>query len=419
MKQKLAQKEARSEKRSRRKYVFINRFYAPDHSATSQILSEVSRSLASQGLNVIVITSRWSYDGESKFKSHEQLRGVLVVRVWTTKFGRNVMLGRAIDYLTFYISSMLSLLKRCSRHDVIIAKTDPPMLSVPAELLARLKGAKLINWLQDIFPEAAVELGVTSADSLWTKILLRLRNESFRRATMNVVIGVKMQQKLAALKVRPDRIEEINNFVDDRKIVRTPEYGPGLREQWRINEDTFVVGYSGNFGRAHDLHTILDTATALNEVPGILFLFIGNGHQHFALKREIKKRELKNIMLKPYQPTDSLPQSLSLPNLHLATLNPKLEGLIVPSKVYGIAAAGRPMLMIGSHDGEIGTIISANDMGICVAPGAPEKAKRAILDLKGDPIRAETMGRNARAWLDNHASRSAVLKKWFSLSEKI
>lgn len=397
----------------------MNRFYAPDLSATSQILTDVASDLASRGHHILVFTSRMSYDGRSTYCSKENLDGVRVRRIWSTKFGRKSTVGRSIDYVTFYVSIALTLLFSLSRNDILITKTDPPILSVPLGAVARIRRAKLVNWLQDIFPEVALELGIGKSDGLMVKLLKQVRNASLRRAKLNVAIGKRMAETVESLGVLSDRICIVENFVDDKAIVRSDEHSYELRREWGFNASDFIVGYSGNLGRAHDLDTILDAAERLQHVEQIKFLFIGGGHKHDYLVQQIHKRRLGNIVLKPYQPRSQLQQSLSLPNLHWASLIPELEGYIVPSKLYGIAAAGRPLLMIGETDGEIGRILSHYLFGKCLAVGNSEDVAAFIVSTQNDPVRMAEMGQRARDFIESRASKTYALERWDQLVRRL
>ncbi len=145
------------------KIIFLNRFFYPDHSATSQMLSDLAFELAGKGHNVQVITSRLTYEGDRMLSPQEKVANVAVSRVPTTAFGRDKLLGRTLDYFTFYISAGFRLALDAQRGDVVVVKTDPPMLSVVAGPIALVKGARYINWLQDLFPEVATALGVGNA----------------------------------------------------------------------------------------------------------------------------------------------------------------------------------------------------------------------------------------------------------------
>lgn len=397
--------------------IFVNRFYAPDMSATSQILTGVAEALTDRGHKVCVFTSRNGYNGDQIDPTRETKNGVKVRRVWSTRFGRSSTIGRSIDYLTFFCSVIIALMIHVSRGDVLISKTDPPLLSLPLGLVARSKNAKMVNWLQDVFPEVALELGFGNRLRVAVNGLKLLRNRSIRRADMNVVIGERMAEVLQNLDVPRTRICVIHNFADDQQISSSTTHASSLRQEWGVKQDDFVVGYSGNLGRAHDLDTILDVAERLNSSQEIKFLFIGGGFHHERLMREITQRSLNNVILKPYQLRSRLSESLSLPDIHWASLDPKLEGYIVPSKVYGIAAAGRPLLMIGDPDGEVGRLISSFQFGKCVQPGASEHAMNFILSLKRDDEMRSEMGRRARTYIDQNASFEAAIARWESLSK--
>src|SRR3954451_23255251 len=167
-----------------RRVLFVNRFFHPDHSATSQMLSDLSFHLAEHGWAVEVVTSRQRYDdARATLPARETVCGVSVRRVWSTRFGRGFLPGRAIDYATFYVSAFFALLRRARSGSTIVALTDPPLISVVAALAAMLRGAKLVNWTQDLFPEVAEALGMRAL-----RILRRVRYWSLRRARDNVAL---------------------------------------------------------------------------------------------------------------------------------------------------------------------------------------------------------------------------------------
>jgi len=178
-----------------------------------------------------------------------------------------------------------------------------------------------------------------------------------------------------------------------------------------------VIGYSGNLGRAHDVQTILDAADALRDRPHVKFLFVGGGQQRALVEEASAQRRLINIAFRPYQPRDQIAVSLSVPDLHWISLKPEFEGLIVPSKLYGIAAAGRPVLMIGSKDGEIGRLISQFGFGVTVIQGDFERAIKEIMRLFFERHQGHEMGNRARIFLDTVSSKKAALERWRRILE--
>ncbi len=395
--------------------IFINRFYAPDISATAQILSDVAEGLAAKGIEVSVFTSRLSYDSSEKYSAEDIRNDVTVRRLWTSRFGRGNLWGRTLDYVSFFLSCMFAVIRFVRKEDIVVVKTDPPLLSVVIGLFIRLKRAKYINWLQDVYPEVAFELTDKQHRGLIFTLLRNLRNRSLNGASYNVVISDRMRERIAQNCASPDTVEIIENFTDDTAITPRHDHASELRNEWDLAPTDFVIGYSGNLGRAHDLTTMFDAARALRHAEHIKFLFIGGGHLHSELRQRIDAESLNNFVLKPYLPREELPVSLSLPDIHWVSLKPSLEGLIVPSKVYGIAAAGRPMVFIGRSDGDIGTWVKTHDMGQVFEIGDVSELSKAILELSKTSDRISEMGENARSFIDKGPSRARQIEKWASI----
>ncbi len=401
--------------------IFLNRYFHPDHSATSQMLSDLAFGLSARGYDVRVIASRQRYDApEARLPARATIDGVAIHRVWTSHFGRGKLIGRAVDYATFYVSAALMLWWLARAGDIIIAKTDPPMLSVVVAPIARWRGARLVNWLQDLFPEVAEAVGLDrhQAPSFVYDALRVLRNWSLRSAAMSVALGDRMAERLAALGVAPDRVSIIQNWADGVLIKPVVPKNNPLRHEWGL-DGKFVVGYSGNLGRAHDYHTLLDAITRVESATPnsseIRWLFVGGGALHSAFAGELRARGLKSVLFKPYQPRHLLAQSLSAADVHLVHLKPELEGLIVPSKFYGIAAAGRPTIFVGDGDGEIARIIRRHDLGYVVNEGDGRELAARVLALTRDPALCREIGARARQACEKKFEQQIAIERWEAL----
>ncbi|MBE7520755.1 MAG: glycosyltransferase family 4 protein [Burkholderiales bacterium] len=391
---------------------FVNRFYAPDHSATSQLLTDLAVALAAGGAEVHVVTSRLRYDDPAaRLPPREDIDGVHVHRVRTTSFGRATLVGRGFDYLSFYVTAIFEVFRVIRKGDVVVAKTDPPLISVPVRWVAGFRDARVVNWLQDVFPEAAGALGLGLGRGIFGRLLSWFRNESLRRASANVVLGRLMCDRVVALGVDPGRVVVIPNWADGSAIEPVPAASNPLRAEWRLG-GKFVVGYSGNMGRAHEFETILDAAMALRDDPEVVFLFIGGGAQRAMIAEASAARGLGNLVFKPYQPRERLAQSLSAADAHLVSLQPSLEGLIVPSKFYGIAAAGRPTIFVGDLNGEIATELRSSESGFSVRPGDVGELVAAIRALRGDDNLRDRMGRNARRVFEARFDKPIAVERW-------
>ncbi len=382
------------------------------------MLSDLAFALADSGFKVCIVTSRQSYENpQDALAACEIHAGVEIFRVATTRFGRSNLLGRALDYLSFYASSFIALLRIVRRDDVVVAKTDPPLISVIAWVVARVKGARLVNWLQDVFPEVATALGVLKWRPLVNSIRW-LRNVSLHGAEMNVVLGERMQDLVCQQGVAREKTAIIHNWADG-DLVRPIDMGSnGLRMAWGLTEQ-FVVGYSGNMGRAHEFETIVKAMDILKDDVKIVFLFIGGGAGKAKLGAAIKDLGLNNAMFKPYQPREQLAESLSVPDIHLVSLQPQLEGLIVPSKVYGIAAAGRPVAFVGDPEGEVGRIVSRCEFGFTVPVGAWQELADQLRELDRRRDILVRMGAEGRRCFEKEFSKSRAISAWSQLLGKI
>lgn len=404
----------------RPRVIFVNRFFHPDHSATSQILSDLAFALAARGWPVEVFTSRQIYDQrKEQLPPNEVVHGVRIKRIPTTRFGRRVLAGRAVDYLTFYASVAAVLTRSLRRGDIVVAKTDPPVLSVIAAPIARMRGATLVNWLQDVFPEvfeAIVSPPTITRTGLTA--LKWLRDCSLKSARLNVVIGERMAGVIATRGVTARSIRCIPNWADGAVINPVAPADNPLRRAWGLS-DKFVVSYSGNFGRAHDASTILSAMAILERrvslMPGppVHWLFIGGGASLELLRQEVVRRSLtKIVQLRPYQSRENLALSLGCADVHLASLRPQLEGLIVPSKFYGIAAAGRACIFIGDVDGEIARSVKLAGCGYVVSEGDGAGLARAIQELQSQDGLAKAMGRAARRHFEEKRTLTAAVDAW-------
>jgi hypothetical protein len=400
------------------KTIFVNRYFFPDHSATSQLLSDLAFDLASRGQDIHVITGGQLYtDPRASLLSDEVIRGVKVHRVSTSRFGRARLWGRMLDYLTFYLGATWRLLCSIEPGDVVVAKTDPPMMSVCAAWAARIKKGVLVNWVQDLFPEVATSLDVYGI-RFAAPMLKRFRNKSLQQSRSNVVLGARMAQRLRDEGVTSDRITVIENWADGEIIQPVPKNDNPLLCEWRL-EGKFVMGYSGNMGHVHEFKTMIDAAERLKHEPEIAFVFIGDGIARRWLEDETAERGLTNVQFYPYQPNDRLRWSLSVPDVHFVSLRPTLEGLIVPSKFYGIAAAGRAVIHVGDPDGEIPRILEREQCGWSYCIGEVGPLAQRIRELSQRPHEVLEAGLRARRAFDRQYARVHALKRWRGLLDSV
>ncbi len=381
------------------------------------MVSDLAFHLAKSGHAVEVICSRQLYESaKAELPAEESIGGVRVHRAWSTRFGRGSLTGRAVDYLSFYLGALLELWKHTTKGTIVVAKTDPPLISVVAAAVVKFKSARLVNWLQDLFPEVAYAITgrSTGGPGRFERLLVGLRNWSLHKASCNVVLGRRMHQLLVDQGLPGERIATIPNWSDAERVMPVEHESNPLRQEWGL-ADKFCVMYSGNLGRAHEFETILGAMVSLRHRADIHFLIVGGGAKLDQVKTQAASSGLQNVSFQPYQPDAKLAQSLSAGDAHLISLQPALEGLIVPSKFYGVLAAGRPSLFIGDLSGELAQIIGDTRVGYAVAVGDVSGLCQKIEFLADHRQASSQMGAVARELFIEKYQRRLALDRWETL----
>jgi len=390
--------------------LFINRFFHPDQSATAQMLTDLAEGLAVSGTAVTVLTGRLGYlGGETAVPSEEQYKGVTVRRVWSTRFGRQSALGRLFDYLSFYLSSVWAAVQTRDV-DCVVVLSDPPILSVQAVLLGRLKGWKTVCWLQDVFPEIAVRAG-TLREGLRARLLRWAANWSLRSSDRVIVVGRCMERCLLAFGLQRDRVVLIPNWADGDHLTPVAPEDNWFRKQHGL-EGQIVVMYSGNLGVVHETEALIPLIHYLRGIREVCFLFVGEGQSKTRLQNWAFQEKLESVRFLGYQNKEDLRYSLSAGDIHLVTLRSKMEGLSVPSKVYGIMAVGRPVVFIGPDGSEVASLVRESGCGEVFSPQESEKAALAILHLVQDYRRRENLGSAGRRYFESFLDKRCAIQRF-------
>jgi glycosyltransferase involved in cell wall biosynthesis len=393
------------------KIVFFNRFFFPDTSATSQIVSDLAFHLAGAGHHVHAVTSRVS----GGLARHETIRGVVIHRIAGSAAGTPSLFRRGLAYVAFYRGARRAATQLIREGDIVVVKTDPPLLSCAIGPLAKERGAKVVVWLQDVFPEVAHVYGVPAMGGPSGAFLRLIRDQSLAIADHVVVIGDRMADFITrSRRIERERVSVIHNWADGGAIAPIHADENPLRARWDL-DGKFVVGYSGNLGRVHEFDTMLEAASRLRSEPQIQFLVIGRGPRFSEVKVRVEREGLTNVRFKPHQARSALAESLGVADVHVSVLRPEFEGLVHPSKLYGIMAAGRPTLFVGDVNGETASIISRTKSGVAVPTGDVDGLVGAILELRKDPSARLRMGRQARLAFDESFAMTTAMRKWESL----
>ncbi|MEZ5825694.1 MAG: glycosyltransferase family 4 protein [Geminicoccaceae bacterium] len=399
-----------------RRLVAINRYYRPDQSATAQLLGDLLEHRAAaaarsgHGELVTAIAGRQVYgQPDARLPAFERLGGVEIRRVASTRFGRHFLPGRLIDDVTFCLLALFSLIRLLRKGDVLITKTDPPILPVFAVIAARLRGARLLVWCQDLFPETAEALGVTRKLPFVASALRAIRNLAFGKAEKIVVLDRGMAERLAYSGVDRKRIEIAANWAPDTIHPAAAASNRFRKEPGLVGR--MILGYSGNLGRVHAAAQVAGLVERSIAQDDVNWVFFGGGHGMAHIRALQARLPQGRLHLLPHQPREELAHSLSLPDMHLVSLDPGCEGLALPSKIYGIVAAGRPVLFFGDPDGPTAALVRELGIGIVLPINEPEiAAARLRACLQGD-IRLPSTG-ELRAIHDRQLCRDRALAHW-------
>jgi colanic acid biosynthesis glycosyl transferase WcaI len=402
----------------RMRILVLNQYFHPDRSATSRLLTELCEDL-SQHHEVYVVTGRPSYDPEypilsSGLVSQERHKRVNVARVWSTSFDRSEgMPARLANYATYLPASLIGAM-RVARPDVVVAMTDPPVVAVAAAAVSAMRRVPFVYVNQDVFPEVAVVLGRIRSSSLVR--LLETLNRSLRRRAHGVIaIGRDMERRLAELDGPRSRVVVIDNWADG-SVVR-PLEGPSVLRAERGWDDRFVVMHSGNVGLSQSLGSLVAAADRLRDEDDIVFAIVGEGAAKAALQTDVRRLGLRNVEFLPTQPYETLSDSLGAADVHVVGLRRGLAGYIVPSKVYGIIAAGRPYVAAVEAGAEPALIAAEHGCGIRVEPDDPDALAEGILRMRESDL--EEMGRNARKAFEERFDRPGATEDYRRILEYI
>jgi glycosyltransferase involved in cell wall biosynthesis len=395
---------------SRRKprLLVLNQYYWPGVEATAQLLTELCEALA-EDLDVKVVTGQLHGQEEQPHRSVHN--GVEIVRVPSTSFERSKLFARASNYATYLTSALFGGL-RGRRPDVVLCMTDPPIVANIALLVARRFRVPLVVISQDVFPEIAVQLKRLE-NPVVMSLLRGLVGLYLRRADRIVAIGDTMRQRLEEKGAPAERMLVIPNWIDTTRLEPLDKSNHWSRS-WGVDKK-FVVMHSGNVGHAQDLDSLIRAGTFLRDLHDLRIMIIGMGARHAELVALAELHEVDQVQFLYYQSREVLPQSLSAADVHVVGLAAGLAGYVVPSRLYGILAVGKPVIVAADPESETAQLVTEVGCGIVVPPGRPELLARAIRDAHDGKHDLEAMGARGREWVEREADRTVAVRRYRDL----
>ncbi|MFP4379703.1 MAG: glycosyltransferase family 4 protein [Candidatus Sumerlaeia bacterium] len=394
------------------KVTIVCQLFYPELVSTGQTLTEIAEELTNIGVEVDVVCGPPTVVGQYKVDKHIEHKGIHIHRVWGTQYPKIPTRGKLVNLVTFTMSAMVKMLFMRGKTPFIIL-TNPPFLAASGVLCRWLRRRPYIFLVFDIYPDIAAETHVLKKGGFAHRAWNVLNRVLYRNASKIIVLGDRMADRVRSrTKLGPkhdDRIEVIHIWADDRNVIPMERSESAILKEWGL-EDKFLVQYSGNMGRMHDMETFLKAANHLkSDYPDIHFQFIGEGYKKAFMLDYVKKHDLTNCSFHPYVERERLPESLAAASAGCVTLDRPFTGMAVPSKMFGILATGRPVIGVMEKNSEAGELVIQHDCGVIVEPGDDENLARAIRDLSRDPERCRAMGeRGAKALREHYSVHQAA-----------
>ncbi len=397
--------------------------FAPDVAPTGEVMTSIATELAARGHRLHVVTSLPWYlhhrieDGwGGQAVRHQETEWGRITRVHPFPTDKRNIPARALAFGGFTALASAVATVSTPRPDAVLAMSPPLTLGAGGWMAARARRVPFVFNIQDVFPDVAVELGVITnprviAAASW------LERETYLHADAVTVLSDDLRDNVAA-KLRgdrPDRVRVIPNFVDVERIRPTDKEN-SYRAEYGLSGKT-VVMYAGNVGFSQSLDLVLAAATAMAHEPDVVFVINGGGSARADLERQAAG--LRNVRFVDHQPKDRLPELLAAADIHVVPLRKGLARASVPSKMYSILAAGRPIVASVDPGTEVANVVERAGAGLTVPPDDAEAFTKAVARLLADPDDAARRGAAGRSFVERWASPAAVAARYEDLFEEL
>lgn len=435
------------------KFLLLNQTFYPDVASTAQHLSDLALALVERGHQVTVISSRRAYDDPAKvFPKQETWRGIRILRVGSTGFGKEAKWRRALDFASFMFTCGLRVaLLGC--HDAVVALTSPPLISFLGACYAAVHRSRFFYWVMDFNPDEAIAAGWLKEHSLPARVFGSMSRFSLRHADRIIALDRFMRDRILANGIGSDKIAVIPPWSHDEHAFYDAPGRKSFRKTHAL-DGKFVVMYSGNHSPCHPLDTLLAAARQLASDPGIVFCFVGGGSEFRKIEAEFKQQRAPGgkqgaetplhqemahiptsgsasrasgpphpaaplfsprlpmrILCLPYQPLDRLAASLSAADLHVVVMGDGFVGTIHPCKIYNILSVGAPVLYIGPQPSHLSDILQAANGTYPLARAGHGKVDQVVQAIQR--LRAETEGipRDQPGLMSSRFSKETLLPR--------
>jgi glycosyltransferase involved in cell wall biosynthesis len=392
----------------------VSELYYPEETSTGYFVTGIAEGLAAE-LPTGAICSRPTYTSRTlRVPRRETHNGVEIYRFSGTRLDPKRIPSRLLNAATISLAALAEMLMRLRRDDVVVVVTNPPTLPLMARIACRVRGARSVLLVHDVYPEALAAAGMVRGGGAVYRLMERLARVLYRGFDRVVVVGRDMRELVARkIGAEPDALPIIPNWGEVDEIAPRP--GPNaLRERLGLSEK-FVVQYLGNVGRTHGIDALLAAAKALRSDPGIHFLIIGSGSRKRDLDDAVAGGELPNVTVLPSVAAADLPVALNACDVAVVTLLPGMQGVSVPSRLYNILASGKPVIAAADPRSEIALTVVEEGAGWVVPPDDVDALAAAIRAARAGGDALAAMGERARAAAERRFTRQHAVGAWREL----
>jgi len=378
--------------------LLINQFFWPDTAATGQLLADITREIDPK-VHAVTVSCGASLYGAEDTASPPLVK---IVQCGGVAFSRG-RIGRVVSYASFFASAAIRGV-RGPKPALVVTLTTPPLISLLGTLLKSLRGSRHFIWEMDVYPDIAVSLNVLKPRSVVTRLIGTVADFSRKRADGIIALGDEMKARLVARGIPEHKIFVAENWADGREIVPGP-----------FEEGPLVVHYSGTFGLAHEQHTIAEVMRQLRDDHRFRFVFVGGGARRVRLEEFCRAEGIGNAEFRPSASRSELSRSLAEGHVGLVTQIADTAGAIVPSKTYGIMAAGRPILYVGPESATPARVLERHGCGWRIEPGDVAGMVRLLKRLEQDRGLVREAGAQARRAFEKYYDRPIGVARILSI----
>ena len=379
----------------------VSELFYPEEVSTGHFVTGIAEGLSGT-FDVRVLCSQPSYAMRGALAPSDEIRnGIRIHRVQPPLFDKNVLPLRILTSLLVTTSLAVALARRVAPRDHVLVVTNPPMLPYVVALVCRIRGAAYTVLVHDVYPDVLIAVGFVARGGVVDRILSRAVRWLYDGAEQVVGLGRDMARNISGRMSAPTKVHVIPNWGDDEQIIPThPNSG-----------DRFVVQYLGNMGRTHDIETLVGAAR-LTRDDDIVWTFVGDGAKRSVVERELATGSAGNIALCDRVSAEQLSNTLASADISVVAFVTGMSGISVPSRVYNVMCAARPLLLVADADSEVAELVREYGIGWVVPPGDPVGLAETVRRLASDRAAIASAGAAARALAEAAFTRRAVIDRF-------